>query len=153
MTAAKAIGDKGAAAKKMSEANSILSSPLLNTLAILDGKVKTLREKIVAAQTAAEHERVKAAAPQQLPDGHRRTTGAATIVQTLDGVVCAATNNVTRVIDAQRRRRRSPALRWTPRRRSGEVPELRRAQGNYAVEDVAVDGAAVGRAFHMTTMG
>src|SRR5438046_2874653 len=55
MTAAKTVSDPEQSAKKMAEANSLLAGGFVSTLGELDGKTRTLREKLVTASTEAEH--------------------------------------------------------------------------------------------------
>jgi len=53
MKAAKAVSDKDQSAKKMAEANGMLSGGLVSKLDSTDKKVKSVRDKIVRAATAA----------------------------------------------------------------------------------------------------
>lgn len=123
MTAAKAIADHEASAAKMAEANSLLSGGFVSTLGELDGKTRTLREKLVTASTGAEHasdqagakaaaddaQRILKNVDEQLKSGAADAATAAVVVRKIDGDLSSATSNLNRVIDAANKRKQAAA--------------------------------------------
>jgi rubrerythrin len=121
MTAAKAVSDPEASAKQMAQANSLLTGGFVSTLGELDGKTKTLREKLVTASTEAEHasdqagakaatddaQRILKNVDEQLKTGAPDAIAAAVLVRKIDGDISSATSNLNRVIDASTKRKQA----------------------------------------------
>jgi membrane protease subunit (stomatin/prohibitin family) len=123
MTAARAISDKEQSARKMAEANGLIDGGLVYSLGQLESRSKTLREKLVAANTAAVDTSDQAGARVAAEDAQRilrnvddiikagapSADAAAAVLRKIDGDLSSATANLDRVIAAARARKQEAA--------------------------------------------
>ena len=92
MKAAKEMGDKEAAAKKMGEANSLLSSGFVSKLSRYDDRVRKLREKIVDVKSKAKGKTMRGAADEAARDARKAVDRASELLK--KGAKDAATAGV-----------------------------------------------------------
>ena len=123
MTAARSISDKEASAKKMAEANDLIGSGFVSTLSGLDGRTRTLRNKLVTAATGAEQgadqmgakvvsddaQRILGNIDAALKAGAPDAAQAEAVLRRLDADLTSASANVDRVIDAANKRKAAAA--------------------------------------------
>jgi hypothetical protein len=123
MTAARSVSDKEAAAKKMAEANDMIGSGFVSMLSGLDGRTRTLRNKLVTAATGAEQgadqmgakvvsddaQRILGNIDAALKTGAPDATQAEAILRKLDADLTSASSNVDRVIEAANKRKAEAA--------------------------------------------
>jgi hypothetical protein len=123
MQAAQSISDKEASAKKMAEANSLVSGGFISTLGQLDSSSRRLREKMVTASTAAEHagdqlgakaatedaQRVLRNLDDALKAGAPDPASATAVLRKLDGDLASASANLERVVQSAKQRQAAAA--------------------------------------------
>jgi hypothetical protein len=118
MDAARAVSSPEEAAKKMAEANSLLSGGFMGGLGGAEAKVKQVREKIAAASASvpagpeaeairpvvAEAQRALGAVDEAFRRGASEPIAAAAIVRKADGELADAAASLDRVVDAAKKR-------------------------------------------------
>jgi hypothetical protein len=123
MAAARAVSDPQQSAKKMADANALIDSGFVYTLSQIDAHVKSLREKLVTANTQAEHASDQAGAKAATDDAQRilknvddalkagapTADAAAAVVQKIDSDISSAASNLDRVIAAAQQRKAEAA--------------------------------------------
>jgi hypothetical protein len=123
MTAARSVSDKEAAAKQMAAANSLLDSSFVSMLSGLDGRTRTLRNKLVTAATGAvqgadqmgakvvsdDAQRILGNIDAALKTGAPDATQAEATLRKLDADLTSASSNVDRVIEAANKRKAEAA--------------------------------------------
>lgn len=119
MAAARSMADKEQAAKKMSEANAMLSGGFVSTLGQIDSRARALRTKLVTATTEAEHGSDQAGAKVATDDAQRilrnvddtLKSGAAdpdaagAVVRKIDGDLTSASSNLDKVMASAKARK------------------------------------------------
>lgn len=118
MDAARAISSPEEAARKMSEANGLLTGGFVGGLSSLDGKVRKVREKITsvsasatagpdqaAAQaTVTEAQRVLSGVEAALKQGATEPVGATAIVRKIETDLSSTTSSLDALLDAAKKR-------------------------------------------------
>jgi hypothetical protein len=118
MDAAKAMSSPEESARKMSEANGLLTGGFVGGLSSLDGKVRKVREKItsvsasatagpdqVATQAAVtEAQRVLSGVEAALKQGATEPVGAAAIVRKIENDLSSTTSSLDALLDAAKKR-------------------------------------------------
>ncbi len=119
MDAARAVSSPEEAARKMSEANGLLTGGFVGGLSSLDGKVRKVREKItsvsasatagpdqVATQaTVTEAQRVLSGVEAALKQGAMEPVGATAIVRKIEADLSSTTSSLDALLDAAKKRR------------------------------------------------
>jgi rubrerythrin len=119
MAAARTVGDKEQAARKMGEANALLGSGFVSTLGQLDSRTRALRAKLVTATTDAEHgsdqagakvatddaQRILRNADDALKSGAGDPDAAGALLRKIDGDLTSASSNLDRVIASAKSRK------------------------------------------------
>jgi hypothetical protein len=119
MAAARELSDKEASAKKMADANSLLSDGFVSTLSRLDSRQKELRGKLITASMEAEHAADAAGAKAATDDAQRilrnlddalkagapDAATATAVLRKIDGDLSTAASNVDRVLAAAKARK------------------------------------------------
>jgi hypothetical protein len=128
MAAARSVGDKEAAAKKMAEANSLIDSGFVSALGQIESKKRSLSQKIISAATETEHgadqvaaraagddaQRVMKNVDDALKAGAADATSAQIVLGKLDGDLQSASSNLDRVIDSAKKRKAEAAKAVAP---------------------------------------
>jgi hypothetical protein len=128
MAAARSVGDKEAAAKKMSEANSMLDAGFVYALGQIESRKRALSQKIISAATESEHGGDQVAARAAGDDAQRilknvddaikagaADPGAAQVILSkLSSDIQAASSNLDRVIDSAKKRKAEAAKATAP---------------------------------------
>lgn len=118
MDAARAVSNPEEAARKMSEANSLLMGGFVGGLSSLDGKVRKVREKITSVSASAtagpdqaatqaavtEAQRVLSGVEATLRQGATEPVGAAALVRKMEADLSSTTSSLDALLDAARKR-------------------------------------------------
>ncbi len=118
MDAAKAISNPEEAARKMSDANGLLSGGFVGGLSSLDDKVRKVREKIAGVSasanpgpeqaatqtTLAEAQRVLSGVEATLKQGATEPVGAAALVRKMEADLSSVTSSLDTLLSAAKKR-------------------------------------------------
>jgi rubrerythrin len=133
MAAARSVADKEQSAKKMADANAMLSSGFVSSLGQIDSRTRALRQKLVTATTDAEHGSDQAGAKVATDDAQRilrnvddtlksgagDPDAANAVVRKIESDITSASANLDKVIASAKARKQEAAKSATAAAASG----------------------------------